>query len=200
MVSTTIFLRHSTRKAGVIIMQEIWKDIEGYEGLYKISNLGRIMSFHKIKNKPNQEYHYMTPTNTPKGYKAVVLIDSQKNAKRYLIHRLVALAFLDNPNNYRCVNHKDENKSNNSVDNLEWCSYYYNNRYGSAKIRARITRSRKVSQYTAEGVWIATYASPSIAAELLKCDRHTIKRCCDGKLFTAIGYIWKYDDLESTTS
>ena len=95
--------------------KEIWKDIQGYEGIYQVSSYGRVKSFKKNKVKIlKPQMHY-------KGYKFVTL---HKNGigEKCKVHRLVAKAFIPNPNNYPVVNHKDENKSNNNVENLEWCS------------------------------------------------------------------------------
>jgi len=104
-------------------MEEIWKDIECYSG-YKISNLGRVKSYRKDTNG-----YLMSPAKTALGYYQVELQTGGKY-KGKTIHRLVAQAFIPNPNNYPQINHKDEDKSNNKVDNLEWCTQLYNNRYG----------------------------------------------------------------------
>ncbi len=100
--------------------EEIWKDIEGYKGLYQISNFGRVKSFYKfkiLKSRPNG-----------KGYLRVHL-SNNFIVTDYYIHRLVAQAFILNPNNYHCINHIDGNKSNNHYKNLEWCSYSENNQH-----------------------------------------------------------------------
>lgn len=107
-------------------IQEEWKDIEGYEGLYMISNLGRVKSLRHgkwIERRSNVNRQ---------GYYALTLHKDGGN-KTCTIHRLVAKAFIPNPLGFPCVNHKDENKENNRVDNLEWCTYVYNNNYGTAK-------------------------------------------------------------------
>ena len=113
-------------------MNEEWKDIKGYEGRYQVSNLGRVKSLNYnhtkkekiLKLKPNR-----------KGYFEVFLY---KNGERraFKVHRLVALHFIPNPNNYPQVNHKDENKQSNCVDNLEWCTNKYNMNYGTRSKRA----------------------------------------------------------------
>ena len=112
---------------------EIWKDIKGYEGIYQVSNLGRVY---------NCRYNRLlsTPTNRKKKYVDVAL---NKNgvAKSYKVHRLVAEAFIPNPNNLPFVNHKDENPSNNCVDNLEWCTNEYNLNYGNAHKKQALSRS-----------------------------------------------------------
>lgn len=103
---------------------EIWKDIVGYEGLYQISNLGRVKHlYQKYKNKfanIHREEHFVGYKGS-NGYMYVVLHKNNKH-KTVLIHRLVAKYFIPNPNNYECVNHKDESHDNNRVENLEWCT------------------------------------------------------------------------------
>lgn len=101
-------------------MEEIWKEIQDYPG-YKVSNLGRVM---------NKHGRIMKPSNHKQGYK---LIGLKKDKKLYCrqVHRLVALAFIPNPDNLPQVNHKDECKTNNCVDNLEWCDAKYNINYGT---------------------------------------------------------------------
>ena len=117
-------------------MKEIWRDIEGYEGIYQVSNLGKVKS---LSRKMWNGYKWWTSKErilvpridkNKKHYYAVQLVkDKKKKSKN--IHRLVAETFLPNPNNLRCVNHKDENKLNNTVNNLEWCSQSYNLTYGN---------------------------------------------------------------------
>ena len=106
---------------------EVFKDIKGYPN-YQISNLGRVWS--------KKRQIYLKPHKNNSGYLSVVLPSINGKYKRELIHRLVALTFIDNPNNYPCVNHKDENKENNSASNLEWCDRSYNINYGSRNEKA----------------------------------------------------------------
>ena len=116
-------------------MEEIWKDIKGYEGLYQISNLGNVKTFnYRGKNKVKLLKHSLDKD----GYHRVTLYDKDKNIKRFAVHRLVCLAFLENPYNYPIVNHIDEDKDNNNLSNLEWCTYSYSVNYG--------TRNDKVSK------------------------------------------------------
>lgn len=120
------------------LLQEIWNDIQGYEGLYQVSNFGRVKSLErKIFNGEN--YHIskekiLSPGKDKDGYFQVQLY-KEKTVKMRKIHRLVAEAFIPNPNNYPQVNHKDEDKQNNRIDNLEWCDGTYNQNYGTSKIR-----------------------------------------------------------------
>lgn len=115
-------------------MNEVWKDIKGFENYYQISNTGKVKSLErKVPSKIKGTFQIIKEkirktTTTTAGYEYVVL--SKDNIhKTLLIHRLVAEHFIPNPNNLQCVNHKDENKLNNNVDNLEWCDYKYNNTY-----------------------------------------------------------------------
>ena len=116
-------------------MIELWKDIKTYEGLYQVSNLGNVKSVDRYiyaGDNSNHKYqhikeHYLK-LNGGRKYIQVILCKNGKT-KAFLVHRLVAEAFIPNPNNLPCVNHKDENPKNNHVDNLEWCTYSYNNTY-----------------------------------------------------------------------
>lgn len=112
-------------------MDEIWKDIEGYEGKYEVSNLGNVRSL----NYRGTGGIKLLKQGTTRGYKLTCLYKNGKG-KQYWVHRLVAIAFIPNPNNLPVVNHKDENPSNNNVNNLEWCTQEYNINYGTARKRA----------------------------------------------------------------
>ena len=140
------YIYSKRRKDGIIITEEIWKDIEGYEGYYQVSNMGRIKSLERkckccgggtktIQGK-------VLKLADDKGYLKANLLKEGK-VKRYFVHRLVAIAFLSNENNYPCVNHKDENRRNNNVSNLEWCTHEYNNNYGTRKEKASKTMKGK---------------------------------------------------------
>ena len=110
-------------------MEEIWKDVKNYEGLYQISNLGRLKSVERIyKNRKCKEL--IKKTSVANGYERIGL-SKNGEIKYFSIHRLVAEAFIDNPKNLPCINHKDTNKRNNKVDNLEWCTHKENNNYGN---------------------------------------------------------------------
>lgn len=105
-------------------MEEIWKKIDGYEGLYEISNFGNVKSIPRNGTQVKTEKilkKYITRCNY-----LVVVLSKQNKPKRIQIHRLVAKSFIPNPENKPCINHKDGNKHNNYVDNLEWCTYSEN--------------------------------------------------------------------------
>lgn len=123
-------------------MQEIWKDIEDYEGLYQVSNLGRVKSCDRqvfAGVNSNHKYQHLKSKILKTGggkYKQVIL-SKDGRIKAFTVHRLVAQTFISNPNNLPCVNHKDENSKNNCVENLEWCTYKYNNEYNNRVDRCR---------------------------------------------------------------
>lgn len=131
-------------------MNEIWKDIKGYESLYQVSNLGRVKSLARKVIKKNyvsfKKERILKQQTDRYGYKKVIL---QRNyqIKTFSIHRLVAEAFLENPYNLPQINHKDENKENNCVLNLEYCDSKYNNNYGTRNKRVSETMKKKKYQY-----------------------------------------------------
>lgn len=167
---------------------EIWKDISGYNGKYQVSNTGRVRSFAKGKNNPQ----ILKPYNT-RGYCTVGLCDKNKRTTA-LVHRLVAMAFIPNPNNLKEVNHKDEDKQNNHVENLEWCSREYNMSYGTARLRQGISFGKPVAQCSLDGIVIAKYADANIASIINNLDPSSIAKCCNGKRKYTGGYSWKFID------
>ena len=121
---------------------EEWRDIEGYEGLYQISSLGRVKSF----PRPTTPGGILKINKRKDGYCSVMLCKNGKT-KRFLVHRLVAKAFIPNPNNLPMINHKNENPSKNIVDNLEWCDNKYNCNYGTLpKRKSEIAKTYKINR------------------------------------------------------
>lgn len=160
---------------------EEWKDIKGYEGLYKISNLGRVKSFQGVKER-------ILKSNIQNcGYEYVVLAMNGK-FKTKNIHRLVAEIFIPNPNNYKEINHIDENKHNNNVNNLEWCTRSYNASYGNTPK----SKEKVILQYNKNGDFIKKWKSISEVERQLKISHVSIVNNCKNKRKTAGGYIWKY--------
>ena len=170
-------------------MKEEWKDIDGYEGLYQISNKGRVKSFRQWKRASCPAEYLLKPSVAQNGYLQVTLYKA-KTKRKFLIHRLVALAFVPNPNSFLCINHKDENKQNNAADNLEWCTVQYNNSYGTAKYRRLLTMSYPVAQKLASGEVIAIYMSTAIAEEITRISKREITACLRGALQSAGGFVW----------
>ena len=130
-------------------MIEEWRDIKGYEGLYQVSNTGKIKRLHStVLGKDGKTYiaqERILANRYNKGYASVQLSKYGKS-KQLRVHRLVAQAFIPNPNNYPIINHKDENPSNNNIDNLEWCTPKYNTNYGNCKRKM----SEKAKLHTGE--------------------------------------------------
>lgn len=191
-------------------MEEIWKDIPNYEN-YQVSNFGRYKSKERtIKTNNGKEFHYkerILKSHDYDGYKKVCLSKSGVE-KRFFIHNLIASLFLDK-NNFKLmpnetkdmiklddlqVNHKDENPSNNRVDNLEWCTRLYNCNYGTRKKRISLNSKsqKKVIQYDLNGQFIKEWMNGHIAENELKI-RH-INEVCLNKRKTAGGYVWKFKE------
>lgn len=169
---------------------EIWKDIEGYEGLYKVSNLGNIKSLNYHRSgkerilKPGKDrYEYL-----------LVKLYKEGKCKRFSVHRLVAQAFISNPDNLPQVNHKDEDKINNSIENLEWCDSKYNNNFGTRNQRAALNRinhpslSRPVRCIETE----VFYQSISEASRKTGIAFQNISSCCLGNRKTAGKRHWEF--------
>lgn len=196
--------------------KEIWKDVVGYEGLYKISSLGRVYSmprfgYDSMGRRKTRAGHVMKiRIGTQTGYPMVNLTkDGASQPKN--IHRLIAEAFIPNPNHLPCVNHKDENRSNSILSNLEWCTYKYNNNYG----KARDKRAKKLKEY------YETHNSPNLghrgsSFDIIKYDLQgnrletvqgglpalearegrsltSIASCLCHKNKTAYGFVWRYE-------
>lgn len=170
--------------------QEIWEDIKEYEGLYQVSNFGRVKSKRKILK--------------PRDCKGYYIVGLCKNGKRknFRINRLVAQAFIPNPNNYPCVNHINGIKTDNKVENLEWCTYSYNEKEAFRLGLKKPTycgrcydyhpTNHKVIQLDLENRIIKIWNSIQQAQDVLKISN--ISAVCRKKQKTAGGYIWKYEE------
>lgn len=175
---------------------EIWKPIKGYEGLYEVSNLGEVRGVYKkipyrdgFRNRQGKKLKQ----NNMKGY-AQVKLQNKNQRKLYLVHRLVAEAFIPNPDNLPEVNHIDGNKQNNRVDNLEWCTRKENMIHSVEKhIR---TDLKPVDMYSLNDEFICTFPSLHMASNKTGIIRNNISNCCKGKYGykTAGGYKWKYHE------
>lgn len=171
---------------------EIWKPVNGYEGLYEVSNCGRVRNKNGVIKKQQK---------TKLGYYYVNLYKDGKE-KNHSIHRLVAEAFIPNPNNFDEVNHKDETPSNNFSFNLEWCSHKYNMNYGSILERKsksmknfieRKKESNRFVQYTLKGDFIKEWFDVDKCSKETCIPKDIIVRCLDGKRKYAASYIFKWD-------
>jgi hypothetical protein len=161
-------------------MTEIWKDIKGYENLYKVSNLGNIISL-----KTNK---ILKPNKGSNGYLLVHLYNNGIRSKHLLIHRLVAEAFLPNPNNYPQVNHKDYDRTNNRVENLEWCSPIQNLEYSNVIYKASLRKERKIKCLETNEV----FKSIKEACRKYKLHHSNIIACCNGRRKRCGGLTWLY--------
>ena len=182
----------------MIIETEIWKPKKDYEGLYEVSNFGRVKSLGN-GNSGNSKERILKPYKTKDGYLKIGLFKNGKR-KKILVHRLVAETFLPNPNNLPEVNHKDENKTNNFVGtpendykdgNLEWCTREYNQKFGTRTERIAKTRSKPVLQISLKGEFIREWKSAK------ECERNGFNQghvcnCCKGKRKSHKGFKWCY--------
>lgn len=198
-------------------MNEEWKDIVGYEGLYQVSNLGRVRSIGSDKWHKGK---ILKPSWDGKHNYLFIGLHKNRNVKQVYVHRLVAEAFMPNPDNLPCVNHKDEDKTNNRYDNLEWCTIKYNSNYGKAKekmiesrksnpnykqslMRGQTTRNKlkcngaenPVLQYSLDGKFIKEWRSLTEVEKNCGISRCGISKCCLGIYRQCRGFIWKFKEL-----
>lgn len=187
-------------------MEEVWRDIKGYEGLYQVSNLGRVRSLDRtiirsngiknhrkqviLKPKDKNHYYFVNLMNAGKG-------------KTCLIHRLVAEAFIPNPENKPEVDHIDTDKTNNKVNNLRWVTKKENMNNPLTKEKMSVSSiksdyskslSKEVLKYSLDGTFISSYKSLNEVAREYKYSISGISRCCNGKAHSYKGYIWKYKE------
>lgn len=177
---------------------EVWRDVPLFKG-YMVSNMGRIKSVpHVVRNCYSTRLTVARIVHqrvNKDGYACVRLYENGAE-RTFTVHRLVALAFLPNPNNFEEVNHKDECKSNNRLENLEWCTHLYNSRYGTRTKRIAATQKANkhcfvpVRQYSLDGIFVKEWPSMSSVRDVM--GRIAVSQCVRGKVKTAGGYIWRY--------
>lgn len=165
---------------------EKWKDVRRFEGKYQVSDKGNVRSL--IKG-----CHEVAQTINSNGYPYVSLALPGHRTKKCRVHRLVAEAFIDNPNGYTQVNHKDECKLNNNVANLEWCTSSYNINYGSRNNKHSQKLSKPVVQIDFDGNIVNKWKSMTEAEKTLGFNKRNISNCCRGVRQTAYGYRWRYE-------
>lgn len=179
----------------VLIMKEIWVPVKGYIGLYEVSNLGRVRS---LNYNHSRKTKLLKQRKTKFGYMRVGLFKNYKQ-KTFFVHRLVAEAFIPNWFNYQQVNHIDEDKTNNHVDNLEWCTAGYNTNYGTRneKVSVKMTNgklSKGVLQFTLDGEFVREWSSTR-EAERNGYNHGDIGLCCRGVYKQYKGFVWKYKEV-----
>lgn len=166
---------------------EEWKEVYGFDILYEISNLGHVRTKY-VKNRGyTSEYHDCKPLDNGHGYLRFNWTSNGKHRTVY-VHRLVAEYFIDNPNGYPEVNHIDENKTNNTLNNLEWCDRQYNNSYGTKNIRAAKKTRRKI-RCNETGI---VYDSLKAASEDMEICKTAISNCLNNRSKSSCGYTWSY--------
>ena len=177
---------------------EEWRPVRDFEGLYEVSNLARVRSVDRWKKYRGYDDRFafckgriLSPCLLHCGYYLVVLSKDGVLYRR-TVHRLVAEAFVPNPENLPQVNHKDENKSNNIPSNLEWCDRIYNTNYGTGILRSSTKRRKPIEQLTLAGQHVAYYDSLTEATEANGMRRFGIINVCKGRQKSAYGYQWRY--------
>lgn len=200
-------------------MKEIWRDIVGYEGLYQVSNLGRVRSLdrkhemyqHKKKQLVERKIKgkIIRINKRVNGYLFVVLYKNGEGKSKN-VHRLIAEAFIPNPNNLPQVNHKDGNKCNNTIENLEWCTASYNVKHAFDNGLKFVSekqiefmkklgknsyrwRNKSVLQMSLNGKILKKWDSLTQASKETKINKANIGKCCKKERKTAGGYIWEYE-------
>lgn len=176
------------------IMVEVWKDVVGYEGKYQVSNFGKVRSIDRVDaSGKKRKGRYLKSCKDKDGYLYVCLSGGNVTTRR--IHKLVAESFIGVcPTGYQ-VNHKDENKTNNRIENLEYVTAKQNINHGTAIKRRAEKRGYTVCQLSKNGNVVAKYRSLREAATNTGVDFRNIRRCCNGEKYykTAGGFIWRYE-------
>lgn len=170
----------------------MWKEIPGFEGLYEVSTDGLVRSMDRISPHGHHlKGKVLKQMTHNKGYLQVSLCKDGV-VHQMLVHRLVAQVFIPNPKGLDFINHKDEDKSNNFVGNLEWCTQHYNNTYNGKMEKLAELKQKPVVQMNLDGSEVARFKSAAHAARSLNFDKARINHCCRGEAKTHHGFTWKY--------
>lgn len=184
-------------------MGEIWKNIPNYIGYYQISNFGRVKSLTRKVKSSRSKIEYRTVNERiiksridKYGYETVIL-RKENTDKHFTIHRLIAICFIPNPENLPSINHIDENKLNNTVENLEWCTVKYNNSYNNRQEKINLSLREKVKgkeilQFDSEWNLLQEFKSLRDMQRQTGFSRIQVKRVCNGLQEQSYGYFWKF--------
>lgn len=178
-------------------IEELWRTIPGYPDTYQVSNLGRVRScINPGDHKRSDLWHIVKGIPSTYGHLRVTI-----KGKLVFVHRLVALAWIPNPNNYPIINHKNEDPADNRVENLEWCTVKYNNSYGTIRERIRSkhinhpSHSKSVKQFSIDGKLLNSYPSVAEASRVTGISKSSINKFLSGKIKSpTTGFLWSYDD------
>ena len=189
----------------------MWKPIQGYEGYYEVNNLGEVRSLDRYVTDTTGKQigkrrllkgsmMKLTEGNGRNNNGGYLVVNLRKNSTSWVapVHILVARAFIPNPDNMPTVNHKDGNKLNNCVSNLEWVSYSENNTH-ALRTGLRRPRGNAVIQFTLSGEYVATYKSATEASRVTGFSRGAISHCLNGRSASSFGYIWRKQSESQTT-
>lgn len=168
--------------------KEEWKIVHECDK-YEVNQNGEIR--HRVRKQ------ILSPRKNSGGYGYVCFVINGKR-KNFAIHRIVANAFIPNPNGYLEVNHKDYNRLNNKVENLEWVSSSQNKQHSYIRIKNHISRGKSVNQYDKNNNFIKTFLTVTEAAKEMNCTASAISNCCLGKTKTSMGYRWEFVEGSTT--
>lgn len=192
---------HFENQEFLFYMEEIWKDIPYYEGYFQVSNYGNVRAlerrFYDIMDR-ERVFKGRAIKSFYKGKYEAVALHKEGTIKKFFVHRLVAMAFIPNPDNLPCINHKDENPSNNYVGNLEWCTYAYNANYGGRGDRCYESMRKNgfvkdVYQFTKQGEFVAKYRTIEEAKR--KTGLSHIGSVLRGERKHCGGFLWSYNKI-----
>ena len=179
---------------------EIWQDVKGFEGFYQVSNLGRIKSLDRIiqqhhRNQRNVEHIYkgkILKGNINKNGYIIVDLHKKGKIKKFLLHRLIAETFIPKVKGKNIINHKDNNPTNNQVNNLEWCTQSENIKYAYEFGNKKAPHQKRIIQFDRNNNFICEWESQTQIERVLGIKQANISKVCLGKRSQAGGYLWEY--------